>query len=114
MDKNTIYSDDLVDVFENGIRLKRYYFPFAQSKFVKFADVVGMETKPPTLMNGRWRCWGTGDLATWFPLDWKRPKRSLIFFLRLSTQKVRIGFTVEHSEPFVEAMRSKGIISGNT
>jgi hypothetical protein len=33
----------------------------------------------------------------------------VIFFIQLSTQSTRIGFTVEDSKAFVEAVESKGI-----
>jgi hypothetical protein len=109
MENNLIYSDELVNVYENGIRLKNYYFPSAKDKFIKFSDIHEIKKKQPTLMNGKWRYWGTGDFITWFPLDYSRSKRSFIFFLRLATQKIRIGFTVENPEAFVEAIKSKGI-----
>jgi hypothetical protein len=108
MNKNIIYSDGRVDVYENGIQLKKYYFPTSKAKFVKFSDILTIEKKQPTLMNGKWRCWGSGDFFTWFPLDWKRPARNAIFFLCLATQKIRIGFTVESTESFVKALESKG------
>lgn len=109
MENNLIYSDELVDVYENGIQFKRYYFPTSKAKFVKFSDILRIEKKQPTLMNGKLRYWGSGDFITWFPLDWKRPERNAIFFLLLSTQKLRIGFTVENTEAFIEAIEPKGI-----
>ncbi|MEZ5333858.1 MAG: hypothetical protein R2741_00730 [Methanolobus sp.] len=109
MEKDLIYSDKLVEVEENGIFLKKYYFPLGTSKFVKFPDILKMEKRPATFSNGQWRIWGTGDFMTWFPLDWHRPDRELIFLIQLSTQKTRIGFTVEESKAFIEAVESKGI-----
>jgi hypothetical protein len=113
MDNNTIYSDELVDVLDDGIRLKMYYFPSVTAKFVKFSDILKIEKRLPTLMNGKWRYWGSGDFITWFPLDYNRPKRSFIFFLRLATQKIRVGFTVENPEAFIEAINAKGMYIEN-
>lgn len=109
IENNLIYTDKLVDVFDNGIRLKEYYFPSAKAKFVKFSDILEIMKKQPTLMNGKWRYWGTGDFMTWFPSDWNRSKRDFIFFIRLTTQRIRIGFTVENSKTFIEAIEIKGI-----
>ncbi len=109
MENNLIYFDQLVDVFEDGIRIKKYYFPSGKAKFVKFSEILQIEKERPTLMNGKWRYWGSGDFITWFPLDWHRPKRNFIFFLRLATQNIRIGFTVENTEAFIDAIESKGI-----
>ena len=109
MENDLIYSDKLVDVDDEGIRLKKYYFPIGMTKFVKFRNVLKMEEKQSTLANGKWRYWGTGDFVTWFPLDWHRSGRDVIFFIQLSTQSTRIGFTVEDSMAFIEAVESKGI-----
>jgi hypothetical protein len=95
-------------VSESGIQFRHYYFPIG-SKSVPFADIMSIESKPNTLLNGKWRLWGTGDFMTWFPRDWKRPQRSSIFFLRLAGQKIRIGFTVENAEQFIRVIESKGV-----
>ena len=102
------YSDSLVEVSEKGIQFRNYYFPVG-SKSVPFADITSIEGKPSTIRNGKWRLWGTGDFMTWFPRDWKRPRRSRIFFLRLASQKIRIGFTVENVERFIDAVNSVGV-----
>jgi len=111
--ENTIYSDSLVKVYENGIRLQNYYFPFG-SKFVEFSDILGLDKKSATLLNGKWRIWGTSDFMSWFPLDWNRPRRDWILFLRLASQRMRIGFTVEDTERFIEIMKSKGVRIDNS
>jgi hypothetical protein len=51
MEANLIYSDKLVDVDDKGIRLKKYYFPLGQAKFVKFQDILRIEKRQPTLAN---------------------------------------------------------------
>ncbi|MDK2826065.1 hypothetical protein SAMN04488589_2494 [Methanolobus vulcani] len=109
MENNLIYSDKLVDVDDKGIRLKKYYFPLGQAKFVKFQDIFKMEKRQATLTTGKWRIWGSGNLMTWFPLDWLRPKRDIIFFIQMATQSTRIGFTVENTKAFIEAVESKDI-----
>jgi len=113
MKQNTIYSDGLVNVYENGIRFRHYYFPFG-SKFVEFSDIISLEKKSPTFLNGKWRIWGTGNFMAWFPLDWNRPRRNSILSLRLASQRTRIGFTVENTERFIEVMKSKGIRIDNS
>ena len=108
--KNTlIYSDALVDVNDNGIYLKNYYFPSTKAKLLKFSDIIQIEKKIPTLRNGKWRYWGTGVLNIWFPLDLNRSKRDCIFFIQLASQRIRVGFTVENTNAFIEAIQTKGI-----
>jgi len=113
MKQNAIYLDSLVKVYENGIRFQNYYFPFV-SKFVEFSDIVSLDRKSPSLPNGKWRIWGTLDFVSWFPLDWGRPRRSSILFLHLASQRIRIGFTVEDTERFIEIMKSKGVRIDNS
>ncbi len=109
MENNPIYSDKLVDVCDGGLRIKKYYFPSGQAKFVKYSEVFAIERKPSTLKHGKWRCWGTGDFKTWFSLDWGRPQRESLFFIRFATQRMSIGFSVENTKAFTEAMESKGM-----
>ena len=108
--RNTlIYSDALVDVNDNGIYLQNYYFPSTKAKLLKFSDIIQIEKKIPTLRNGKWRYWGTGVLNIWFPLDLNRSKRDCIFFIQLASQRIRVGFTVENTNAFIEAIKAKGI-----
>ncbi|HDL18131.1 MAG TPA: hypothetical protein ENH29_03670 [Bacteroidetes bacterium] len=108
MKGSIIYSDRLVEVYDKGILFRNYYFPFV-SKFVTFPDILRLYKKASTLANGKWRIWGSTNFMYWYPLDWRRPRRTAIYFLNLASQKVRIGFTVEHPEQFSEVMKSKGI-----
>jgi hypothetical protein len=101
------YSDSLVTVTDIGIQFNLYYFPFG-SKFVRFDTIASLDQKENTQKNGKWRMWGSGDFKTWFPMDPLRHTRASIFFLTLTTQKVRIGFTVEQDIPFLDAVRRLG------
>ena len=73
MENNLIYPDKLVDVCDSGLRIKTYYFPSGQAKFVKYSGVFAIERKPSIFKHGKWRCWGAGELKTWFSLGWGRP-----------------------------------------
>ena len=103
-----LYSDALVDVGDDWIVFKWYFFPFG-SKRVEFARVERIETRKPSLREGKWRLWGTFDLRSWFPLDWKRPSRDKIFVAFLRDTSRRIVFTVEDSAQFEEVLRAKGL-----
>lgn len=104
------YSDALLDITDEEIVLKRYYFPFGDKR-VAFADIERIETEEPTWRNGKWRVWGTGTLKTWFPLDWRRPSRDRLFFIDLSTSPFRIGFTAEDSRCVLAILKEKGAAS---
>jgi hypothetical protein len=103
-----LYSDGLLDITDDAVVLKRYYFPFG-SKRVPFSDIEHIASEVPTFLNGKWRLWGTGTFTTWFPLDWRRPLRDRLFFMTLSDGSWRIGFTAEDSKRVSEIFMQKGL-----
>ncbi len=104
-----VYSDKLVEVTDESILFRHYYFPFG-SKRVNLSEIDHIVEKPPSLLNGKWRIHGTGDFKTWFPCDWKRPWRDKIFFISFPNKRKRIGFTVEDSETVKKLFKDKGLL----
>ena len=104
------YSDGLVEISDEAIKLKNYYFPFG-SKRVLFSEIAAVIVEEPKLINGKWRIWGSGDLRTWFPLDLKRPWRDTIFIIKLVSGWRRIGFTVEDSGSVRRILWERGLIA---
>lgn len=92
-----IYQDNLVSITKDQIIFKHYYFPTGKPKTVQLADIEWIKVKKTSLRNGKWRIHGTGNFKTWFPRDTQRPKRDKIFFAKIKSQRVDIGFTVEDS-----------------
>lgn len=109
----TVYKDGLVEITDEEIIFHRYYFPFGGEKRVRLAQIESVQTRPPSLLNGSWRIWGSGDplCRTWFPLDGARPGRDTIFIAVLRNRRVRVGFTVEHSHQVIEALEKLGLLS---
>ena len=107
--KKQLYSDGLVKLTEEAICFRHYYFPVGGSKSIPLVDVIRIEQRSPTLLNGKWRLWGTSDFRRWFPVDWSRPKRDAIFFLVRSGGKKSIGFTVKDTREFIEALKKSGV-----
>ena len=107
--RERLYSDDLIELTEEAILFRHYYFPVGGSRSIPLDEIRRIEQGAPTLQNGQWRLWGTSDFRRWFPLDWRRPKRDAIFFLIRPAGKKDIGFTVEDSGQFVEAVKKSGL-----
>lgn len=103
MDNKPIYHDSLVTITADEIVFAQYYFPLHTPKAVRLADIASITVCEPSIWNGKWRLHGTGNLKTWFPADYSRPKRDRIFIADLKSQWVNIGFTVEDG-PLVEAI----------
>jgi hypothetical protein len=105
MNARILYSDQLVEITDESILLRGYYFPFG-SRRIRFSEILGISVNEPTIWNGKYRIYGSGDLRTWFPPDVKRPVRDKIFVISLKNRWRRIGFTVEDSAA-VEAIMQK-------
>jgi len=110
MKTETLYYDSLVQITQDEIIFDHYYFPIGGKKAVRLADIERITVRPPTLWNGKWRLHGTGNFKTWFPQDYKRPKRDRIFFVTLRNQWVNIGFTVENGDQVEKLLRDKNFI----
>ncbi|MGI4789638.1 MAG: hypothetical protein ACRYFS_12395 [Janthinobacterium lividum] len=108
--ENLLYSDSLVEITEDSICFKDYYFPVG-SKEVRFSEIDTITEKKPTWWNGKYRVQGTGDLQTWFPKDWHRPSRSKLFFAHLRGSSRCIGFTVENAGLVEQILRGKSLLT---
>ncbi len=100
-----LYSDKLIEISEDSILVRDYYFPFG-SRRVVWADIESITVYKPTLFSGKYRYWGTGDFRTWYPPD-SRLKRDKIFIMKLKKKWWQIGFTVENSQTALDLLRNK-------
>jgi hypothetical protein len=110
MNNGIIYKDSLLEISNDKIIFKNYYFPSLKPKEVPIESIEKVEVKEPSMRTGKYRYHGTGDFRTWYPLDAKRSKRDKIFFLFLNTQKVRIGFTSENSDAIEKYFKEKDLL----
>jgi hypothetical protein len=107
----SLYSDKLVTINRESITFRNYYF-FGCGKTVAVNDINKIESLEPTIMNGKWRIWGSSGPGGWFPMDWHRPSRDRIFLLHYKNKKFQIGFTAEHSSLAENALRRLGLMRG--
>ena len=112
MDTDILYSDGLITINRDAVIFHNYYFP-GISKTVPISDIERINEYEPTMMNGKWRIWGTGGAYGWFPLDFNRPSRDRIFFVSLKNTAFRIGFTVKDSAQVENIFREMGLMGGN-
>jgi Domain of unknown function (DUF1648) len=104
-----LYSDPLVEITNQQIRVKCYYLS-GGDKIARWEDIEWIAALPPTLWNGKWRMWGTGSFTVWFACDFDRPLRQTIFIMKLRTQAVQVGFTVHDAARVKEIMRARGLL----
>jgi len=109
MEVKILYKGNLVEIKDDSIILKNYYYPFI-SKKVLFKDIEKIEVKESNLLNGKWRIWG-GNFSYWFPLDFSRPLRKEIFFITYKSQQIKSGFTVLNPEKVEKILKEKEWLS---
>ncbi len=105
-----VYEDKLVEIREDSLILKNYYFPSMSPKQIFFRDIERIDIKAASLLTGKWRVQGTGDFRTWFPFDSSRSKRDKIFFIYYKNTWMRSAFTVENSQKAENILKEKGLI----
>jgi hypothetical protein len=107
---STIYKDSLIEVTDEEVVFHCYYFPFGGDRRVALSQIESIQARQPSIINGSWRLWGTGDFRTWFPLDGRRPGRDRIFLACLRGSSRRVGFTVEDSQKVTGILRERGLL----
>src|SRR5580700_5617387 len=110
MGEEAVYEDSLVKVTPQKIELKNYYFPFLNSKRLAMNEVDRVTVQEPSLWNGQWRIWGTGNFAAWYPLDLYRPSRKRIYTLFQRGRSIKVCFTVEEPDRFEDSIASLRIV----
>jgi hypothetical protein len=106
---NILYKDGLIEITDQELVFRRYYFPFGGRKHIPLSQIESVRAKQPSISFGSWRIWGGGP-RTWFPLDWSRPRRDTIFTAILRGRFLRIGFTVEDSRSVKSILRERGLL----
>ncbi len=104
------YTDRLVTITDEEIIFYNYYFLTGKKKTVKINDIEGVSVEKATILNGKYRIHGTGNFKIWFPKDYSRPKRDIIFIAYLKNQWFDIGFTVENGDHVEKLLRTKNLI----
>jgi hypothetical protein len=76
-----LYDDGGLVLDENGVTIRRYYFPTAAAKRIPYTQIRHATVRPMGWLTGRGRGWGTAHPGYWFPLDLRRAsKRILVVF----------------------------------
>jgi hypothetical protein len=102
-----------VDVSDEEMIIKKFYFPIPFSKKIKINQIESISIQNPELLNGKLRIWGSGDLKTWFPLDFGRSKRNKIFIIKTKGNQFKIGLTVNNPEEFIQRINKYNLIQQN-
>lgn len=92
MSTPTLYSDEYLDIFDDHMVFKNYYFLKFGQKRVNFADVGEFKEVRLTYFNGMSRHTNNWYKPRW-PFDWKVKARREAFLIKPKGQWLGIGFS---------------------
>ena len=95
------YDDGLVQLDRHALTLRRYHFPSGTAKIIPLQSIQGYHVEPLGMWVQRFRLWGTSDLRRWLPLDARRPMRSTLVTLDVSSTWPSPAFTPADPEEFL-------------
>ncbi|MEZ0353842.1 hypothetical protein [Mycobacterium sp. pR1184] len=104
------YEDSGLRLDEDGITIRRYYFPLAGAKRIPYSEIRGIKTEEMTWNSGKGRVWGAGDPRYWFPLDIRRAGKRTLIVLELG-RHVRPCITPDDPDRVIELLRERAPIT---
>jgi hypothetical protein len=106
-----VYSDGLIKLSENEIAFKHFGL-LGGEKILPLDWIKEIRRLKPTVRTGKYRFHGSSGITTWFPLDFARDRRSVIFEITFNRKWnsiwKRIGFTVENEAAVMDWLRRFG------
>jgi hypothetical protein len=101
-----LYEDPGLRLDEDGITIRRYYFPWAGPKRISYTDIQGIKAQPMSWASGKGRFWGASDPRYWFPLDTRRGSKRTLLILDVG-RRVRPCITPENPEHVIQVLRDR-------
>jgi hypothetical protein len=101
-----LYSDSSVSLDEDGVTIRRYYFPLGSPKRIRYSDIRGLQIESMNWVNGKGRIWGTTDPRTWLPLDLRRPRKDKLLIFDVG-ERVRPCVSPDQPDRVVELLRTR-------
>jgi hypothetical protein len=106
VDDDSPYDDGLAVLDDQGITLRRYYFPTGGPKHIPYARIRNVEVRPMGWLTGRGRVWGTGGLGYWLPLDLSRLHKDKLVVLDLGL-RTKPAFSPDDPDRVVAIVRRR-------
>lgn len=108
MPNSMSYDDGVLACLDDALLIRRYYFPFAVSKRVPYADIRRAKRFTLTGMTGKYRAWGSGNLTQWFNLDLRRTRKSVGLVLDLG-RRMQPVITPDDPERVIATLAAHGV-----
>lgn len=78
---DVLYRDGCLALDEEGITIRRYYFPLGSDKRIAYNDIRGVRIVTMNWLTGKGRLWGTADPRCWLPLDLRRYRKDKLLVI---------------------------------
>jgi hypothetical protein len=101
-----LYEDAGLTLDEDGITIRRYYFPTGGPKRIAYSDIQCIKSRPMNWATGKGRLWGASDPRYWFPLDLHRGRKKTLLVLHVG-KWIRPCITPEHPEGVIKVLRDR-------
>ncbi len=101
-----LYEDAGLTLDDDGITIRRYYFPFATPKRIAYGDIQGIKAAPMGRASGKGRFWGASDPRYWFPMDFHRGSKKTLLILELG-RRVRPCITPEDPDSVIKVLKTQ-------
>jgi len=103
-----LYDDKFINITNNHIFLKKYYFPTATSKKIAFTDIESICTDHEYGLNALgYKTWGMGIAKVYWAYVGFNPKN--LFILKEKGASLSCGFAVENVEEFSNILKSNNV-----
>lgn len=106
MGEKALYQDPNIEVYDDHLRLKEYYFLKFGEKKIKFSEIERFEEVRLIYFNGMARHEHTWLKFRW-PFDWKCLHRTEAVFLKLKGSRIGIGIAAEEPRELVLLLHKK-------
>jgi len=103
---NVIFEDRYCRITNEDLTLFWYYFPFAQSKVIKFSEIRDIKLEQLQFFYGKYRLWGMDLRFHWYPCDMHRFQKTQFLCLDIGS-KIKPSFTSENINQIFEILIKK-------
>jgi hypothetical protein len=110
--RDALYDDGGFMLDDEGVTIRRYYFPWAGPKRIPYRTIRHVEVRPMNWLTGRGRGWGTAHPGYWFPLDLGRLSKRTLLVFNLG-RRVKPCVTPDEPDRVIELLRSRVPVGGN-
>jgi len=103
---DVLYDDGGLLLDEDGLTIRRYYFPRAGPKRIPYTTIRHVVARPMGWLTGKGRGWGTADLGYWLPLDLRRWRKPMLLVFDVGA-RVKPCVSPDDPQRVIELLRER-------